>query len=394
MREVVIVSGARTPIGDFGGSLKDFTAVQLGGIAARAAIERAGIKPSDVEEVLVGHCLQGGAKGNPARQVQHLAEIPWEAPAVTINQQCASAMRALEIAFHDILLGRVDVALVGGIESSSTGPYYLMKARQGYRLFHANDGPWDALLWDGLICAIMGYHMGVTAENLAQKYNISREEQDELAYISHTRAAAAIKEGKFKDEIVPVEIKTRKGTVLFDTDEHPRADISIESLAKLPPVFKKDGTVTAGNASGLNDGGAAVIVMAREKAEAMGIKPMARILSTASYGVHPEIMGIGPVYEIPLALKRAGKEMKDVDYFEINEAFAAQWLACNRELKIPMDKVNAVGSGISLGHPTGMTGIRLIITAMNELKRRGGKIGCASLCAGGGPGMATVFEML
>lgn len=394
MREVVIVSGARTAIGDMLGSLKAFTPPQLAGIAGKSAIERAGLKASDIKEVLVGHCLQGGAKGNPARQVQNEIGIPWEVPAATINQQCASAMRALEIAAEHIMLGKIDTALVGGVESPSTAPYYLFKARQGYKLFHANDGPYDSLIHDGLNCAIMGYHMGITAENLAERYKISREEQDELAFISHQRAVAAIKEGKFKDEVVPVEIKTRQGTAVFDTDEHPREDVSPDSLAALPPVFKKGGTVTAGNASGLNDGGAAVVVMAREVAQSRGIKPMARILATASFGVHPEIMGIGPVYAIPKVLEYAGLAMKDIDYFEINEAFAAQWLACNRELKIDMDRVNANGSGISLGHPTGQTGIRLVITCMYELMKRGEKIGCASLCAGGGPSMATIIEML
>lgn len=394
MKEVVIVSGARTPIGDFMGSMKDLNHIQLGAIAARAAIERAGIKPGDVDEVLFGHCLQGGAKGNPARQVQGLASIPWDAPAATINQQCASAMRALEIAAEHVMLGKIDTALVGGMESPSSAPYYLMKARRGYRLFDANDGPYDSLIYDGLNCAIMGYHMGITAETLAERYKISRQEQDELAVLSHQRAVKAIKTGKFGNEIVPVEIKSRKGPIMFETDEHPREGLTLESLSRLPAVFKKDGSVTAGNSSGLNDGGAAAVIMSREAADAQGIKPMARILSTAAYGVHPEIMGIGPVYAIPKALKYAGLAMKDIGYFEINEAFAAQWLACNRELKIDMSKVNANGSGISLGHPTGQTGIRLVISLMYEMLKRGDRFGCASLCAGGGPAMAVVIELL
>lgn len=394
MREVVIVSGARTPIGDFLGTLKDFTHVQLGAIAAKSAIERAGIKAGDIDEVLVGHCLQGGAKGNPARQVQNLAGISWDAPAATINQQCASAMRALEIATERIMLGKIETALVAGMESPSSGPYYLLKARRGYRLFNANDGPHDSLIHDGLNCAIMGYHMGITAENLAERYNISRQEQDELALLSHQRAVAAIRAGKFENEIVPVEIKTRKGVVNFAVDEHPRENMSMESLAQLPPAFKKDGTVTAGNSSGLNDGGAAAVVMSREYADAQGIKPLARILATASYGVHPEIMGIGPVYAIPKAIKYAGLTMQDIGYFEINEAFAAQFIACNRELKIDMERVNANGSGISLGHPTGQTGIRLVISAIYEMLKRGDRFGCASLCAGGGPGMAVIIEIL
>lgn len=394
VREVVIVGAARTPIGDFMGSLKDVPLIRLAAIAGKAALDRAGISPDTVDQVLLGHCLQGGAKGNPARQVQGLIGVPWEAYAATINQQCSSSLRALEIGCQEIMLGKNDVVLAAGVESPSQAPYYLFKARQGYRLFHADDGPFDSLIWDGLNCAIMGYHMGITAETLAEEYKISREEQDELAYTSHTRAAAAIKEGKFKDEIAPVEIKTRKGTVVVDTDEHPRADVTIEALSKLPPVFKKDGTVTAGNSSGLNDGAAAVVLMNRNKAEVLGVKPLARVISTASCGVHPRIMGIGPVFAIPKALKYAGLEMKDVDYFEINEAFAAQWLACNRELKIDMSRVNANGSGIGLGHPTGSTGVRLVVTMLYEMRRRGAKIGCASLCAGGGPAIAAVIEML
>jgi acetyl-CoA C-acetyltransferase len=302
-------------------------------------------------------------------------------------------MRALEIATQQIMLGKTDTALVGGMESPSSAPYYLLKARRGYRLFNADDGPHDSLIHDGLNCAIMGYHMGITAETLAERYKISREEQDELAAISHQRAVAAIKAGKFKNEIVPVEIKSRK-QIMFETDEHPREGLTRESLALLPAVFKKDGTVTAGNSSGLNDGGAAAVLMSRAAADARGITPIARILATASLGVHPEIMGIGPVYAIPKALKYAGLALKDIGYFEINEAFAAQWLACNRELKIDMNKVNANGSGISLGHPTGQTGIRLVISLMYEMLKRGDRYGCASLCAGGGPAMAVVIEVL
>lgn len=394
MREVVIVGAARTPIGDFMGSLKDIPAVELGAVAGKAAIERAGLKPEDIDEVLIGHCMQGGAKGNPARQVQGLIGIPWESPAATINQQCGSAMRAFEIGTQQIILGKCDAVLVGGIENMSQAPYYLLRARQGYRLFHANDGPYDAMIYDGLNCAIMGYHMGVTAENLVEQYGISREEQDKLALLSHQRAVAAIREGKFKAEITPVEVKTRKGVRLFDTDEHPRADVTLEELARMPAVFKKGGTVTAGNASAINDGAAAMVIMAREEAERRGIKPLARVISTASRGVHPSVMGIGPVFAIPRALRFAGLEMKDIDYFEINEAFAAQFLACNRELKIDMDRINANGSGISLGHPVGSTGVRIIVTMLYEMERRGVRYGCASLCCGGGPAIACVIEKL
>ncbi|TGE37184.1 thiolase family protein [Desulfosporosinus fructosivorans] len=392
MEEVVIVGGARTPIGDFLGSLKDVSAVELGIAAVKGALERAGVEPGIVEDVVGGMVYKAGVKGNPARQVQLAVGIPVEAAATTVDQQCASAMRALEIAMQQMILGKSTVSVVVGMESMSRAPYLLLNGRQGMRL--GSDTIQDHLLYDALIDPTMGYHMGVTAENLAEKYNITKEEQDELAVLSHSRAIAAIKEGKFKDEIVPIEIKTRKGTTMVDQDEHPRADISLESLAKLKTAFKQGGTVTAGNASGLNDGAAALVLMTASKAKKLGLKPIAKILATASYGVAPEIMGIGPAYVIPKALKYAGLELKDIDYFEINEAFAAQFLAVNRELKLDMGKVNANGSGIALGHPVGCTGVRIIVTMVNEMKRRGSKYGVASLCVGGGPAMATVVEML
>ncbi len=392
MREVVIVSGARTAIGDYLGTLKDVSAVDLGVIAVQGALAKAGIEAKDVEDVVAGMIYKAGAKGNPARQVQLKAGIPEVAAAVTVDQQCGSAMRALEIASQQIMLGKSDISVAFGIESMSQAPYLLLKAREGYRMGHGTIE--DSMLHDGLICAMMGYHMGITAENLVEQYGISREEQDELAYLSHQRAVKAIAEGKFKDEIVPVEVMKNKKPFIFDTDEHPRADVTMEGLSKLRPAFKKDGTVTAGNASGVNDGAAALVLMAKEKAEAMGIKPVARLLATASYGVKPEIMGIGPAYAIPKALKYAGLSMDEIDYFEINEAFAAQFIAVNRELKLDMEKVNANGSGIALGHPVGCTGIRIVVTLLNELKRRNGKFGVASLCVGGGPALATVVELI
>lgn len=392
MEEVVIVGGARTPIGDFLGSLKDVPAVELGTVAAKAALERARVEPGIVEDVVGGMVYKAGVKGNPARQVQLAVGIPIEAAATTVDQQCASAMRALEIGTQQILLGKSTVSVVVGMESMSRAPYLLLNGRQGMRL--GSGSVEDSLLYDALIDPFKGYHMGVTAENLAEKYNIKKEEQDELAVLSHTRAITAIKEGKFKEEIVPVEIKTRKGTIVVDKDEHPRADISLESLAKLKPAFKQGGTVTAGNASGLNDGAAALVLMTASKAKELSLKPVAKILATASYGVEPEVMGIGPAYVIPKALKYAGLELKDIDYFEINEAFAAQFLAVNRELKLDINKVNANGSGIALGHPVGCTGVRIIVTMLNEMKRRGSKYGVASLCVGGGPAMATVVEMI
>lgn len=392
VESVIIAGAARTPIGDFLGSLKDVSAVDLGVIAARAAMERAGISPEQVEDVVAGLVYKEGVKGNPARQVQLKCGIPVEAAAVTVEQQCASGMRAMEIAAQQIMLGKSSISLAVGMESMSQVPYLLMGARTGYRM-----GPGrveDALLYDALHDAFHGYHMGVTAENLAERYGITRQEQDELALLSHQRAVAAIREGKFKEEIVPVEVRTRKGTVLIDTDEHPRSDTSLEVLSKLRPVFKEGGTVTAGNASGVNDGAAALILMAESKARELGVKPLAKIMATASFGVAPEIMGIGPAYAIPKALKYAGLKLEDIEYFEINEAFAAQFLAVNRELKLDMERVNANGSGIALGHPVGCTGIRIVVTLLSELRRRGARYGAASLCVGGGPAMATIIEML
>jgi len=392
MRNVVIVGAKRTPVGDFLGSLKDVAAVELGTTAVKAALEQAGVTPDKVEDVVAGMVYKAGAKGNPARQVQLACGIPVTAGAMTLDQQCGSGMRAVEIACQQIMLEKVDTAVAVGMESMSRAPYLLLNARTGYRMGAGTME--DHLLYDALHDAFHGYHMGMTAENLAERYQITREEQDELAYLSQTRAVAAIKAGKFKDEIVPVEVKKRKEIKLFDTDEHPREDVSAEGLAKLRPAFKKDGTVTAGNASGINDGAAAVVLMAEEKALELGLKPLARILATATYGVEPEIMGIGPAFAIPKALKFAGMTPDQIDYYEINEAFAAQFLAVNRELKLDMDKVNANGSGIALGHPVGCTGIRIMATLIYELKRRGGRYGVASLCVGGGPAMATVLESL
>ena len=392
MRSVVIVGAKRTAIGDFLGSLSSVPAVDLGTTVVKAALEQSGVQPEQVEDVVGGMVYKAGVKGNPARQVQLNARIPVTAGAVTVEQQCSSAMRAMEVACQQIILNKSDISVAFGIESMSRVPYYMLDARTGFRM-----GPSkveDGLLYDALHDAFQGYHMGFTAENLAERYNITREEQDELAYLSHTRAVKAIQEGTFKDEIVPVEIKSKKKAIIFDTDEHPRADVTKEKLAALGTPFKKDGTVTAGNASGINDGAAAMVLMAEEKAKELGIKSLARITATATYGVAPEIMGIGPAYVIPKALKIAGLNARDIDYYEINEAFAAQFLACNRELKLDMERVNANGSGIALGHPVGCTGIRIVTTLIYEMMRRQGRYGVASLCVGGGPAMATVLEIL
>lgn len=392
MNKVVIVGCARTPAGDYLGSLKSVSAVELGIIAVKGALEKANVKPEQVQEVVGGMIYKTGNKGNPARQVAIKSGIPAIAGAATVDQQCASAMRAFEIACQQIILGKTEISVAVGMESMTQAPYLLFKGREGYRMGDAKI--YDSMLYDGLIDAFENYHMGMTAENLAEEYGISREEQDELALLSHQRAVAAQKAGKFDEEIVPVEISTRKGTIIVDKDEHPMENISMEKLSKLRPAFKKDGTITAGNASGINDGAAALVLMSEKKAMELGIKPIAEVLSTATYGVEPRIMGIGPAYAIPKALGFAGLDINDIDYFEINEAFAAQFIAVNRVLKLDMDKVNAVGSGISLGHPVGCTGIRIIVTLLNELKRRKSTLGLASLCVGGGPSMASVFKMM
>jgi acetyl-CoA C-acetyltransferase len=374
------------------GSLKDVSAVELGVMAVNEALEKSGVATNLVEEVVGGMIYKAGVKGNPARQVQLGAGMSVEGAATTVEQLCGSAMRALEIASQQLILGKTGVSIALGMESMSQAPHLLLNSRQGMRLGAGSLE--DHLLHDALIDAFSGNHMGITAENLAEKYQISREEQDELALLSHKRAIDAIATGKFKEEIAPVRIQGRKGEVVVDTDEHPRGDMTLENLSKLKPAFRKDGTVTAGNASGINDGAAALVLMTASRARDLGVKPIARVLSTASCGVAPEIMGIGPVYAIPKALEYAGLELENIDYFEINEAFAAQFLAVNRELKLDMENVNANGSGIALGHPVGCTGIRIVVSLLSEMQRRQSRYGVASLCVGGGPAMATVVELL
>jgi len=339
-----------------------------------------------------GMIYKGGAKGNPGRQIQLQCGMPESGYAYTVDQQCGSGMKAFELVSQSILLGKTDVAVAVGCESMSQAPYILKGAREGYRMGHGEI--YDSMLYDGLICAMQGYHMGLTAETLAERYQITRQEQDEIALLSHQRASAAITKGMFRDEIVPVKIQTRKGEAIIDTDEHPQAGLTIEKLSGLRPAFKKDGTVTAGNASSVNDGAAALILMSADKASELGLKPLAKLISTVSAGVHPEVMGIGPVHAIPKALKFAGLNAADVDYYEINEAFAAQFLAVNRELKLDMKQVNSNGSGIGLGHPVGCTAARIIVSLIYELRRRNGRYGVASLCVGGGPAIATVIELM
>jgi acetyl-CoA C-acetyltransferase len=393
MREVVIVSGARTAIGDYMGSLSGLSSVQLGVAALKGAIAKAGIDKNLIVEVVAGQCNQAGSPGNTARHIALGAELPAESFAFTVHQQCASSMRGSELLSQEIMLGKIDVGAVVGVESMSNAPYLLFGARKGYRLADGEKIQ-DSLMIGGLVDALLGYHMGITADNIAEHYKISRQEQDEWALMSNQRAVNAIKQGWFKDEIVPVEIKTKKGPAMFDTDEHPKADTSMEALGKLKPAFKKDGTVTAGNASGLNDAGSCMIMMAAETAKKLGVKPIARVVASAPGSVEPRIMGMGVVPAVRNALKFAGLKQEQIDYWEFNEAFAAQVIGCNRELKIGLDKINACGSGIGLGHPVGATGARLIITMINEMKRRAVKYGCASLCSSGGPAHAFIVEAL
>ena len=392
MREVWIVGAKRTPIGDFLGKLKDVSAVDLGVTAVNAALAQADVAPSQVQELACGQIYKAGAKGNPGRQIQLKCGMPVEGYACTIDQQCGSGMKAFEIVSQSIILGKSDIAVAVGIESMSQAPYLMKGAREGYRM--GNGEILDSMLYDGLVCAMMGYHMGLTAENLAQKYQIRRQEQDELALLSHQRAIRAIQTGVFSAEIAPVTLETRKGPVTVDTDEHPRADVTFEKLAAMKPAFKKDGTVTAGNASGVNDGAAALVLVSADKGKELGLKPLARLRSTANFGVPPEIMGIGPAYAIPKAIQLAGLATGDIGYYEINEAFAAQFLAVNRELKLDMEKVNANGSGIGLGHPVGCTAARIIVSLIYEMQRRDVRFGLASLCVGGGPAIGTVIEKM
>lgn len=390
MRDVVIISGARTAIGNYMGSLESVGPVDLGVVALKGAIQKAGIDAGLLQEIICGQCNQSSAPGNSARHVALRSGAPVESAAFTVHQQCASSMRASELLSQEIMLGKIDIGAVVGIESMTNTPYYLYNARKGYRLGNGEQIV-DGLMKGGLICEFLGYHMGITAENIAEIYKISREEQDQFALMSNQRACRAIKEGWFKEEIVPVEVKTRKGPVQFAVDEHPVADTSMEALAKLRPAFKKDGTVTAGNASGLNDGGSALIMMAAETAKKLGKKPLARVVASAPGSVEPKIMGMGVVPAVRKALQFANLKQSDIDYFEFNEAFAAQVLGVNRELKADLERLNAVGSGIALGHPVGATGARLILTMIHEMKRRGVRYGCAALCASGGPAHAFII---
>lgn len=391
MENIVIVSGARTGIGSFGGSLKDLQATDLGGIAIKAAVERAGIKPEDVDEVVMGCVGQAAENAFMARVSSIKAGIPYEASALTVNRLCSSGLQAIYTAAMEIDNGFCDIAVAGGGESMSNIPFYLRNARFGYRMGHGE-------LEDGLITAlsdpITRDHMGITAENVAERYQITREDQDKYAVLSQTRAAAARKAGKFADEIVPVEVNVnRKETKIFAEDEYIRENSTVEKLARLRPAFKKDGTVTAGNASGINDCGAAVVLMKEEEAKKRGIKPIVKIAAAAVAGVDPAYMGIGPIPAVKKLLEKTGLTKEDIGLYELNEAFASQSLACIRELGLDVEKVNVNGSGISMGHPIGATGCIITIKLMNEMVRRNEKYGVATLCIGGGQGLAVLLEL-
>ncbi|MCD7033273.1 acetyl-CoA C-acetyltransferase [Metabacillus sp. GX 13764] len=392
-REIVIVSAVRTAVGNFGGALKTISAPELGAIAIKEALKRAGIEGNQVSEVIMGNVLQAGLGQNPARQASIQAGIPEECPSMTINKVCGSGLKAVHLAVQAILAGDAEIVVAGGMENMSQAPYLLKGARDGLRM--GDQALIDSMTSDGLTCAFNQYHMGVTAENLAEKYSISREEQDEFAAESQRRAQKAIEEGKFKEEIVPVSIPQRKGEpVLFDTDEFPRAGSNAEKLSKLRPAFKKDGTVTAGNASGINDGAAALVVMPKEKAEELGLKPLVRIIANGNAGVDPAIMGIGPVKAIRNALKKAEMELNEIELIEANEAFASQTIAVDRELHLNQDILNVNGGAIALGHPIGASGARILVSLIHEMKRREVKMGLAALCIGGGQGVATIVESI
>lgn len=391
MKEVVIISAARTAIGSFGGSLANFSAVDLGVIVAKEAIKRAGISPSDINESIIGNILSAGEGQNIARQISIHSGIPETSPAMTINKLCGSGLRAVSMAAQFIMLGDADIILAGGTESMSTAPYLLEKARFGYKM--GNQEVIDSMIKDGLTDAFNNYHMGITAENIAEQWEIKREEQDQFALNSQLKTEKAQKEGKFKDEIVPVEIPQRKGDpIIFDTDEFPKHGLSIEKLAKLRPAFKKDGTVTAANASGINDGAAMLIVMSKEKADELGLKPMAKIISYGNAALDPKIMGYGPVPATKAALLKANLEIEDMDLIEANEAFASQSIAVARDLKLDPAKVNVNGGAIALGHPIGASGARILTTLLYEMKRTDAKKGLATLCIGGGQGTSLIVE--
>lgn len=390
--EVVIVSAVRTAIGSFLGSLKDVSAPDLGAIVIKEALNRAGILPKDVDEVIMGNVLQAGLGQNPARQAAIKAKLPENVPSMTINKVCGSGLKAVHLARQAIVAGDADIVVAGGMENMSQAPYLLKNGRDGFKM--GDQKLIDSMISDGLWCAFNDYHMGITAENLCDRYSITREEQDEFAQQSQVKAAKAIENGKFKEEIVPVEIPQRKGDpVVFAQDEYVKASTTTEKLGKLRPAFKKEGSVTAGNASGINDGAAAFVIMSKEKAEELGVQPLATILANANAGVDPSVMGIGPVQAVKNALQKADMSLSEIDLIEANEAFAAQSIAVDRELHFDKDKLNVNGGAIALGHPIGASGARILVTLLHEMKRRKAKSGLATLCIGGGQGVATIVQL-
>lgn len=389
--EVVIVSAVRTAIGSFQGSLKDVPATKLGALVIEEAINRAGISKEQIDEVIMGNVLQAGLGQNPARQASILAGLPQEVPAMTINKVCGSGLKTIHLATQAIKAGDAEIVVAGGMENMSQAPYLLMNAREGFRM--GNQKAVDSMISDGLWCAFNDYHMGVTAENLCSNYNLTREEQDEFAARSQQRATEAIDSGRFEEEIIPVHIPQRKGEPIeFKTDEYVKKGTTVEKLGGLRPAFKRDGSVTAGNASGINDGAAAVVVMSKQKAEELGLPILATVVANASAGVDPSIMGIGPVQAVNKVLQKANLTIQDMDLIEANEAFAAQAIAVDRELKFDAEKLNVNGGAIALGHPIGASGTRIFVTLLHEMKKRDAKTGLATLCIGGGQGVATIVK--
>ncbi|MBH0168495.1 acetyl-CoA C-acetyltransferase [Fictibacillus sp. 18YEL24] len=390
-RDAVVVSAVRTPIGSFMGSFKTVAATELGAIAIKDALKKAGVPQDSVDEVIMGNVLQAGLGQNPARQAAMKAGLQNEVSSMTINKVCGSGLKAIHLACQAIWLGEADIIVCGGMENMSQAPYLLNGARDGLRM--GNAPMVDSMIQDGLWCAFGDYHMGITAENLCETHSLSREELDNFAAESQRKCAQAQEQGKFNDEITPVEIPQRKGDpIIVDTDEYPKPSSTAEKLGKLRPAFKKDGMVTAGNSSGINDGAAALVVMSRKKAEELGLKPIAVVKANASAGVAPEVMGIGPVEAVKKVLRKTKLSMNDFDLVEANEAFASQSLAVGKDLEFDKEKLNVNGGAIALGHPIGASGARIVVTLLHEMKRRNAKRGLATLCIGGGQGVASVFE--
>ena len=391
IKQAVIISAVRTPVGKLLGALKSFKATDLGAIVVREAVKRAGVKPEDVDEVIMGCVIQAGLGQNPARQAALRGGLPDTVSAVTVNKVCGSGLKAVMMAAQGVQLGDTEVVVAGGMESMSNAPYLLPKAREGYRLGHGKI--LDSVIQDGLWCAFDDQHMGCTGEVVSERFSVSRAEQDEYALNSHRKAAAAMQLGRFKDEIVPVEIPQKKGAaIMVDTDEPVRKDTSIESLGKLKPVFKEGGTVTAGNAPGVNDGASAVVVTSDERAKALGVQPMARIIAQATSGVEPKMVMMAPVEAIKKLLTKTGWSLSDVDLIELNEAFAVQAVAITRELNLDPEKINVNGGAVALGHAIGQSGSRILTTLLYELKRRDARRGIAALCLGGGNAVAMAVE--